>query len=194
MQKTNPKTSPWAPYFRHGMLLCFSYQFSCEQGRAVPNLSSFPHHPSWSQGHFTWLSLNLPGDSCPSTFLEDTWPLLSFPTDSPVKAAQPWSKHTSQDSLTGSSSPGKQGPLIQEVCPLACLQLSWLQVPGYCCLSGGFCYCSPSNWALTWGHQSASQKGFTNKPTGYSNLLHIIPEKGQLSKPMNCIIHWGLVH
>lgn len=111
----------------------------------------------------------------------------------PCMAVLPRSKCTSQDSLIGSSSPGKQGPLIQEVCPLACLKLCWLQLPGCYCLSGGFCYCSPSNWPLTWDHQFASQKGFTNKPMGRINLLYIISEKDQLSKPINYIKR-GLVH
>lgn len=37
------------------------------------------------------------------------------------------------------------GAHIQQVGLLVCLQLSWLKVPGYRSLSGGFCYCSPSH-------------------------------------------------
>lgn len=84
MEKRNTQTSPGALYFRHEMFLCFSYQSLWEQGRASSNPFSCPHHPSWPQGYFTWLSLNLSGDSCHSTFPEDSWTLLSFPADSPV--------------------------------------------------------------------------------------------------------------
>lgn len=119
-------------------------------------------------------------DSCHGTFREDSWTLLSFPTDSPVLAVLPCSKCTSQKRLIKSSSPGSFKRWL--LCLLASILAAdtrvllfvwWILLLQACKLA--FDLRPP----ICFPERDYKQDKY------HTNSLCIIPDKSQLSKPMN---------
>lgn len=173
---------PWSPTFQAWDVSLLVLPIFVRARQSSSQCFQLPRPPKLTPRVLHMALPQSPREQLHTTFLEDSWTLLSFPTDSPVMAVLPCSKCSSQNRLINSSSPSSlRSSGLLSTLPAAGVRVQlfvwWILLLQSFGLRPPICF---------------PERDYEQAKC-HTNLLCIIPEKTQLSKPMT-YLRRDLVH